>query len=372
MNLEKPREVATPHLPVSGQISAEAAQHGRQILGTRLLRSLRLIQRGQHPNGEILSFRRDQDGNYRYHRSPFISTFIHEALGCFDPGSFWWQEGSLSLIPRDARNWFLHSLLDMRSRIRGYLAWQQESSGYWRFFGRGSGIDPDVNTTIYASLALQEGYQGRHLGRRARELDTVQSFRAVHGKYYTFYRPGYGGYGWMDPNGRPMQGFDRVVNADVLRYLCLAGLTGDPDTEILVKYLWEELTTTREEDGTPLYPNPLSFYYSLARTWRETGLSGLTELADEMMPHLLRLQGDDGDFHGPLSTALGGLAMIHLDYLGSELQTTRRAILRGLQPNGGWEYEDFIIDGFGSPALTTALSMAFLARYDCLLGWRDP
>lgn len=279
--------------------------------------------------------------------------------------------GQLEPYPPGGRDRFLQSVLDMRSRIRGYLTWQQESSGYWRFFGRGSGIDPDVNTTIYAFLALQEGYQGRHLGRRSRELDTVQAFRAAHGKYYTFYRLGYGGYGWMDPDGRPMQGFDRVVNADVLRYLCFAGLTEDTYTEILVKYMWEELTSTREEEGTSLYPNPLSFYYSLSRTWRETGLSGLTVLADELMPHLLRLQGNDGDFHGPLSTALGGLAMIHLGYSGPELQTTRQAVLRGLQSNGGWGYEDFIIDGFGSPALTTALSMAFLARYDCFLGWRD-
>jgi hypothetical protein len=37
-----------------------------------------------------------------------------------------------------------------------------------------------------------------------------------------------------------------------------------------------------------------------------------------------------------------------------------------MQGSGGWQYEDFIVNGFGSPALTTALSLSFLVHYEHL------
>jgi hypothetical protein len=72
-------------------------------LGQRLARSLRLVERLQHPSGEILSYHRDAQGNYVYCRSPLLSTFVHEALDCFDPTSAHWSDGALEILPADAR-----------------------------------------------------------------------------------------------------------------------------------------------------------------------------------------------------------------------------------------------------------------------------
>jgi len=331
-------------------------------LGERLCRSLSLVGRLQHPSGEILSYRRDDHGNYVYCRSPLLSTFVHDALDCFDPTSGGWSDGAVEIVPADARLWFVPTVTAVRRRVRAFLLWQQEPAGWWRLFGRGSGMDPDVNTTACAALALAESYGARGVARWQRQVDAVLSFRSGDGRFYTFQKPGRGGYGWVDDAGRAVVGFDRVVNVAVLG--CLATLDGrdSPAARGLRRRLLDEAAGTDLGTGTVLYPNPLAFLHGLCRVWARCELADRAALADAVLPALLRAQGPDGDFGGPLSTAMGASALLELDHRGPERDLARQAVLRGLHPRGGWPYEDVAVRGFGSPAWTTALSMAFLAR----------
>jgi hypothetical protein len=337
-------------------------------LGQRLARSLRLVERLQHPSGEILSYHRDAQGNYVYCRSPLLSTFVHEALDCFDPTSAHWSDGALEILPADARAWFARTVVAVRRRVRAFLLWQQEPAGWWRLFGRGSGMDPDVNTTACAALALAESYGSRSPDRWQRQIDMVLSFRSGSGLFYTFQKPGRGGYGWLDDSGRAVVGFDRVVNVAVLG--CLAAL-GQRDTAAarrLVDRLLDEMAAADLGRGTVLYPNPLAFLYASSRVWARFELPGRSRLAEAVLPALLHAQGPAGDFGGPLSTAMGATALLELDYTGQRRDRARQAVLRGLRPQGGWRYEDVAVGGYGSPAWTTALSMAFLARDHALTG----
>jgi hypothetical protein len=338
-------------------------------LGSRLARALALVERLQHPSGEILSYRRDPHGNYVYCRSPLLSTFVHDALDCFDPTSPHWSAGSLEVLPPDARAGFVRTTVGVRSRIRAFLLWQQEPAGWWRLFGRGSGMDPDVNTTSCAALALAEGYGARSLPRWRRQLDAVLSFRSGTDLFYTFQKPGRGGYGWLDDAGRAVVGFDRVANVTVLG--CLAGLGegGSEPARRLAARLLDEAAAADLRAGTVLYPNPLAFLYGLARVWVRWDLPDRARVADAVLPALLRAQQPAGDFGGPLSTAMGATALHELDHRGPARDLARQAVLRGLHPRGGWPYEDVAVGGFGSPAWTTALSLAFLARDADVTGW---
>jgi hypothetical protein len=349
-----------------------AAPPGRPEFDTRMLHSLQAVRRLQHPSGEILSYRRDAAGNYVYYRSPMLSALVHDALGCFDPTSPWWFDGALELVPAQARRRFARSVMAVRRRIRGFLIWQQEAAGWWRFFGRGSGIDPDVTTTALAATALLESYGSQSLSRWEHQLAVVQSFRAPSGRYHTFQRPGHGGYGWMDDAGRPVVGFDRVVNAAVLGWLAATGEANRPHARQLAGQLLDEAAGGDLQNGTALYPNPLSFTYHLSRAWAQGDLPERRRLADALVPALLRRQEKAGDFGGPLSTAMAATALLELGYGGPERQRARQAVLRGMRPRGGWPYEDVVIHGFGSPAWTTALSMAFLARDTQLAGRAGP
>ncbi len=342
-----------------------------QILGKKIVLGLHHIIRGQHPNGEILSFRRDVNGNYQYFRSPFVSTFVHEALGCFDSFSPLMQPGSLELVPAETRQWFQQTVIQMRRRIRNFLAWQQEAEGWWRFFGRGSGIDPDVNTTVCAATALRERDSKHWLASQSQQYEIIQRFRAANGLYYTFFKIQRGGYAWMDDFGFPIVGFDRVVNADVLGFLASTGWRTTSDLQPLIHFINEEIEADQWLEGTLIYPNPLSFPFAVARAWRQGDLPDHGELVERLLPKLISRGGESGDFGSPLSAALAGITLINLDCWDDVLHVVCRAIMRNLQEDGSKLYEDFVIDGFGAPALTAALSISCLARYHCLVGGID-
>jgi hypothetical protein len=337
-----------------------------QQLERTLLQAWQYVLRGQHPNGEIVSFRRDHEANYQYLRSPFVSTFVHDALGGFDHTSPLVQPGCLELVSKRYRTRFQGEVIEVRRRIRGFLAWQQEADGWWRFFGRGSGIDPDVNTTVCAAAALLEQQGARWAERRQQSWAAVRQFRAAEGRYFTFLKPRQGGYGWLNPGGWPVVGFDRVVNADVLRYLCLVD-EGEGQIRPLLHFVLSEVESGAWRKGTPVYPNYLSFPFAVARAWRQGGLPEKEEVARQLVPELLAQQQERGDFGGPLSTAFAAAALINLGYRGPALERACRSLVWDLGRSFDVLYEDFVIDGFGSPALTAAMAMACLAQYQCLV-----
>ena len=347
----------------------QAAAAGRGAAGAtaarRLARALDVVAHGQHPSGEMLSFRRDPQGNYAYVRSTFVSTFVHDELACFDPTSPGYLDGSLELFPAPDQARLAEAVGELRRRIRGFLIWQQEAAGYWRFFGRGSGIDPDVNSTACASAALLEGHGVRSLARWEHEQAVVLSFRSRDGRFFTFLKPGRGGYGWLSEAGVPVVGFDRVVNAEVLRYLVRVGRGSSPEAGSLAEWLLGEARGPDALAGSPLYPNPVCFLFVLARALEGPGAPLRAELSEALLALAGRLQRADGGFGGPLGTALGARALLALGERGERLAAARLAVLRARGPHDGWPYEDFVVHGFGAPAWTTALSVAFLARHAC-------
>jgi hypothetical protein len=348
---------------------ADADSTAELVLGRRLLHGFQAVVRGQHPSGEMLSFRRDPQGNYAYLRSPFLSTFVHDALACFDPTSAGWLDGSLALLPERSHGDFARTVASLRRRIRSFLIWQQEASGYWRFFGRGSGIDPDVNSTACASLSLLEGYGVRSLARWERQQAVILALRSPAGPFYTFLKPRHGGYGWLSDDGLPVVGFDRVVNAEVLRFLVRLGR---PEAAELAEWLLGEATAPDADVGSPLYPTPIAFAYVLGRALQEPGVPAGERLGEALLRLVLGRQQPDGGFGAPLSTAMGATAMLGLGYRGPRLAAARLAVLRGRGPEDAWPYEDFVIHGFGAPAWSTALSIAFLARHRCATGEAAP
>jgi len=347
---------------------ARAGASSADAFARRLVQGLDAVIRGQHPSGEMLSFRRDSHGNYTYVRSPFVSAFVHDALACLDPTSAGWLDAGADVFPGNSHAGVVHAIAELRRRIRGFLIWQQEAAGYWRFFGRGSGIDPDVNSTACASLALVEGHGVRSLRRWERQQAVVASFRSAEGPFFTFLKPGRGGYGWLSDDGVPVVGFDATVNAEVFRYLCHTG-GGEADaTLFLAGWLLERVEELDADQGSPLCPNPVCFGFVLSRSLEEPGAARGEEIGRALLERALRQQRPDGSFGGPLSTAMGASTLLALGHRGEELAAARLAVLRGRGSNDAWAYEDFVVHGFGAPAWSTALSTAFLVRHFCATG----
>lgn len=332
-----------------------------ETLGRELVRGLAAIRQHQLRTGEIPTYQRDVAGNFEYRRSPFLSTFVHDALGDFDPASPWLRAQNLELIPADYRSWFVRSVARVRQRIRAFIAWQRESNGVWRFFGRGSGMDPDSDDTSCAATVLLESVSARSDRWLQQQVHALRGFRSAKGIYYTWIGCNQRPYNGLDEHDRPI-GFDRIVNANVLRYLALVG----EDVGDLVAYLLSEVAAADFRTGSPYYPHPLCFFYMLARTWRQAQLPGMAEFSSSLIAQILSLQQKDGDFGGPLNTALALSALLDLAYTGPALRKATTSLLLKARPDRGWAFQDFFIHGFGSPAWTTALSMSVLARCDGL------
>jgi hypothetical protein len=328
------------------------------------MRGLATILQEQLPTGEIPSYRL-KGGVLEYRRSPFISTFVYDALGCFDSRSPWCLPQVVNLIPTRWQFWFTESAAEIRQHIRAFLVWQEESDGTWRFLGRGSGIDADADSTSCAAAVLWESASPHRQNRSHRYVRALERFRSTQGSYFSYVSRSGRGYSWMDESGRPLVGFDRVVNANVLRYLALAGI----ETKELITYLEGEITSEEFLQGSHDYPNPLCFCYCVARAWRQADLRGWDRLARLLCPRIVEMQTESGDFGGALSTALGTCTLLDLAmaedsqraYLPAILRA-RTAIMEKFQPWGGWGYEAFFTGGYGSPSLTTAAAMMALAR----------
>ena len=337
------------------------AHSGDDGVGRELLKGLVALWREQLPTGEIATYQRDHAGDLAYCRSPFISTFVHDTLGYFDPRSPWLQPSLVTVVPASERRWFVRTVTRIRHRIRPFIAWQAESTRTWRFFGRGSGLAPDVDTTACAAATLLESARADLVEHWQPYVNALKRFRSSEGLYFTWVDPDDGGYSWMDEYGRRIPGYDRVVNANVLRALALAG----EDVSAVAAYLLKEAAGGALQTGSLYYPNPLSFFYMLARAWRQAQLPGLDELADICTPQILSRQDESGGFGGPLSTAMALSALLDLAYCGPALAQGAVCLLKAAQPWGGWAYEDFFSDrilGYGAPAWTAALAILVLAR----------
>jgi hypothetical protein len=268
----------------------------------------------------------------------------------------------MASVEEDSRGRFVWGAARLRRRIRGYLVWQAESDGTWRFFGRGSGLPSDAITTSRAAVALLETPGRAAIARRSRHAEAIDVFRSAEGLYHTFVLPGRGGYGWWDGAGQPVAGFEPVVNAEVLRFLVVTGARSIGEVAPLVRYLRDEVVAAASRPPAGLFSNPLCFFHSVARTWSQAGLPDAGGLAADLAPRVISMQDESGGFGGPLSNALGVSTLLDIGYEGDELERGLVAVARGRLRWGGWGHEDFLAGGFGSPAWTTALSIAALAR----------
>jgi hypothetical protein len=335
--------------------------------GTDLIEGLDALRIAQFGNGEMLSYMREPNGGLVYARSPLFSTFVHDALGCFAPRSPAWEQRTLAFVETAARGRFVWTASWLRRRIRRYLAWQAESDGTWRFFGRGSGLPADAITTASAAVALLESPGRAALARRGRHMAAIERFRSAEGLYHTFILPGGDGCGWWDEAGRPVAGFEPVVNAEVLRFLVLTGARSIGEVAPLIRYLRDQ-AASGEPPPAWLFPNPLCFFSAVARAWSQAGLPDADGLAADLVPRVLAMQDESGGFGGPLASAMAVTTLLDLGYEGGEVERGVLAVAGGRLRWGGWGYDDMVVGGYGSPALTTALSITALARGGARLG----
>ena len=296
-----------------------------------LVRSLHVLVRGQLPTGEIAAYFRHGASALGYTRSPVPSAYVHDALACFDPASSRVQTAILELISASGRVGFVRAVRAVRQRIRRFLAWQEECDGRWRFFGRGSGVAPDADTTALAACALLD------VQRRT----AYQPWRA-HAEVVS---------SMLDTTA----GLDLAAAGNGVRFLASVGYPVEGHVAALLRRL---------EDGgfTQLDRDCLLPAYCLARAWTEGGLPDRSRLDALILPGVLATQRDDGSFGGPVSTAFGLSVLLESKPESDERRGAEQALRSSIGEHGGWAFEPLLPSGAGSLACSTALAMSTLAR----------
>lgn len=329
-------------------------------LAACVVRATTSLQSGQLVTGEIPTYRNIAAGTKLYAPSVFMSAMAHDALGCLDPRSRQHRDGALrvlSSVDRRAVTWRAGL---MRAGIRRFLAWQEEADRTWCFYGRGSALHPDAATTACAALALAvDSGRTRPPMRWRAHNRALERFRTPAGLYHTFTAPDGSGYAWIGADGARIAGFDRVVNAHVLRFVRATGAEPEP----LAAYIMSEVEHGEFERGSPEHPDPVSFVHAVARAWTECPAVERGAVRALLVPWLHARQQDDGGFGGPLSTALALAALVDLGDTGDALDRASHHLLTTASDGGEWSYQPYLSGGQGSAPFTTALSVA------ALVGW---
>jgi hypothetical protein len=328
-------------------------------LGTCLARGAATLLAGQLVTGEVPTHRVAANGKV-YAPSPFMSALVHDALACLDPGSPHGPATALAAMSPEERQSVAWTVGALRNRIRRFLRWQEEADGTWCFYGRGSTLGPDAATTACAALAVARHARrsvARERGRWRIHAHALARFRDPAGTYFTFVSDTGAGYGWISADGRRIVGFDRIVNAHVMRFLAAAGV----DDEALAVYLTREIEQGDMTCGSPEHPDPVCFAHAVARAWAETPREDACAIHAALIPWLLARQDERGGFGGPLNTALATLALVDLGYAGDALDRSAHHLLTTVSPSGEWAYQPYLSGGHGSAAFTTAFALAALA-----------
>lgn len=311
-------------------------------LSDTLLTALQSIEEEQLDTGEIPNYRKLDNGAWEYHFSPLVSAYVADALAIFDPMSNWFDPFVVEKVGEDDR--FAASRIASRIRrgIRRFLAWQQSGDGLWRFFGRGSSLPPDRNTTACCALVLLDriNISGPGLERVQRTLRGLREACALRGPREA---------GKLTGDEGPPSAYERVAEANLLRLRILT--TGRAEASELP----EESPRAEESQPEP------AVLHALGRLSRQSGFDPFSARSESWIDSLIHSQAADASFGSPLNTALAVGALLDFQRDG-QAAARAAAWLRGLNWFRPFPSEEFCTPVCGSPSLTTAFAISAVAR----------
>jgi hypothetical protein len=298
----------------------------------------------QLPHGEIPNYRRLPEDRWEYCFSLLVSAYVYSALGCFDPSSTAFDLQNLEACGAQQMQVVGRMAFRIRRGIYRFLCWQQSVDGTWGFFGQGSSLPPDLDTTSCAAVIfLDRRCSDRSCGL-SETLAALSRFRLRDG---TFDSPNSRGPGFAEPVR-----LRRVANANLLRCLALAGM----DYEALAATIGQDLAMGNTQGGMRL-----ALLYALGRAYRQGQVSLLGEIAWQVLEEM-SASGVAAAFQGPLSAVL--MLSARLDFGSPEIvrEVDIDTLIQCIMTPHRSRLEAFCDERCGSPALTTAIAMSALSR----------
>jgi hypothetical protein len=315
----------------------------------RVERALLAIGNEQLASGEIPNFRRTGDDHWEYCFSPLPAALTHDALGVLDPLSSMFDAHALDQAAGHRRSVVGRLAARIRRRIRRFLAWQQRTDGTWRFYGHGSPLPSDLETTACAMAALLDGSDAQTIPGLA-SAGALRCFVCENG---LFHSPGSRGDDAMPDIWRT-----RAANAHLLRCLILEGADGG------------ELAMSLAADcarGNDAGAAALPSWQAIGRLYQRTRIEGLERAAQQGIQRLLTswLQSPDR-FMTPLASGLW--LTVLLDFrCAAPIAAAADTVAHWLEMPMRRRHDVVLDPRSGSPGLTTAVGLAALARASAIM-----
>lgn len=204
-------------------------------------------------------------------------------------------------------------------RIVSHVLSEREEQMIWRFFGKGSGIVPDLDDTAYAlALLYKAGIELPYCDY----AEQLLQWRTQDGVFYT----------WFPEKGE-QNNVDWVSNCNILYFFSLLGIRVPEVERFLNSVAAEELFVR----GSPYYDTPYQFAYFLGRLHQLMSPSPFTDSAQKVadLVHARWLASEKNEADGPRSV-LAEVGMLLCSRSSGHRQECTDSILRTQQEDGGW------------------------------------
>jgi hypothetical protein len=292
----------------------------------------------QRPSGEFATYtspRPDMSGATERPKTVYTTTFVIHSLSCLPPDPL---------------------IASMQQRAGDFLAGEQEEDGAWHYDGRGGHLVPrDLDDTSCAAAALLT------LGRRP-DLSYYsllwQNEVAPGGPYYT----------WIDVDHTGESFFARDVDIMAnINILFCAGLLNLALSGV-VAYLQQAIQNKTYQPHSTYCVAPHLPLYGLSRAYADGHVTALAPAIPVMQDYMLNQLPPPPAEPAALHLACLAAALLNLQADLSLIEPYVTALLARQDNDGHWPawavYLSYRHYYDGAPALTTALALEALGKYE--------
>ncbi len=251
-------------------------------------------------------------------------------------------------------------LNDITRRASNFLLQERDDTGFWRFFGKESGIPPDLDDTCCALSALY--IYGVELDFKTIS-NSLLKYRDKEGIFYTWVLDWYSA---NSKNEHYVNYTDWVVNANILFFY---SLLKKPLPEI-INYLCRVVKEKVFTNGSRYYNSPFSFLYCVTRIYAYNNAKDLQSTKPIIEKYLLDTQNDRGGWGNSLEDAMSTVGLINLGVKRKRLEKAIDNLLSLQDGDGGWPIAPFSYyiypkekEFYGSRELNTAVASEALLKY---------
>ena len=239
------------------------------------------------------------------------------------------------------------------SKTINFILEEQGRDGLWRGLASPK-VPPDIDSICCVLASFGKWNVTLDYDLFIRRL---LGYRLDGGAFFTFVLD-------TDPGIVPLQNdIDWVVNANVLFFFSSLGHQL-PEVEA---YLEEVVVRDLFTGGSKYYPSPFAFTYCLSRAVLDGRAQNLAKLLDRLSWYVRSAQESDPGFGSPLDAALAVATLLNCGTEPHRLEKDVGRLVEIQERDGGWPLACFF-EGpqgyyYGSRALTTAVAMEALAKY---------